>query len=107
MPIDPVCGMKVEPETAAAKTEHRGTTYYFCNPHCLTKFKVDPERYLHGPPEPMSIGLGSVTPAPAGTKRQYVCPMDPEVLSDRPGPCPKCGMALEPRDIVAGDDDDP
>ena len=23
--------------------------------------------------------------------------MDPEVLSDRPGACPKCGMALEPR----------
>src|SRR5258706_10183778 len=28
---------------------------------------------------------------------EYVCPMDPEVLSDRPGACPKCGMALEPR----------
>jgi P-type Cu+ transporter len=27
----------------------------------------------------------------------WVCPMDPEVVSDRPGPCPKCGMALEPR----------
>jgi Cu+-exporting ATPase len=32
-------------------------------------------------------------PAPV----EYVCPMDPEVLSDRPGACPKCGMALEPR----------
>jgi Cu+-exporting ATPase len=26
----------------------------------------------------------------------YVCPMDPEVLESEPGPCPKCGMALEP-----------
>src|SRR4029078_11924690 len=28
---------------------------------------------------------------------EYICPKDPEVRSDRPGPCPKCGMALEPR----------
>ena len=27
----------------------------------------------------------------------WICPMDPEVVSDRPGACPKCGMALEPR----------
>ncbi len=27
--------------------------------------------------------------------------MDPEVVSDRPGPCPKCGMALEPRTVLA------
>jgi len=31
------------------------------------------------------------------TKIEYVCPMDPEVLSDKPGACPICGMALEPR----------
>ena len=33
------------------------------------------------------------TPAPAAI---YTCPMDPEVRQDHPGPCPKCGMALEP-----------
>src|SRR5689334_14767430 len=27
----------------------------------------------------------------------YFCPMDPEVVSDAPGDCPVCGMALEPR----------
>src|SRR6185295_7569901 len=37
--------------------------------------------------------------APPGT--EYICPMDPEVRSDRPGPCPKCGMALEPRTPAA------
>lgn len=26
---------------------------------------------------------------------QWTCPMDPEVISDQPGDCPKCGMALE------------
>jgi hypothetical protein len=27
-------------------------------------------------------------------KVQYTCPMHPEVISDKPGNCPKCGMAL-------------
>ncbi len=27
-------------------------------------------------------------------KVQYTCTMHPEVLSDKPGKCPKCGMAL-------------
>ncbi len=26
---------------------------------------------------------------------QYTCPMHPDVISDRPGKCPKCGMTLE------------
>jgi Cu+-exporting ATPase len=34
---------------------------------------------------------------------EWVCPMDPDVVSDRPGACPKCGMALEPR-VPALDD---
>jgi Cu(I)/Ag(I) efflux system membrane fusion protein len=28
-------------------------------------------------------------------EQQYVCPMHEEVVSDRPGTCPKCGMALQ------------
>ncbi|MDP9121047.1 MAG: cadmium-translocating P-type ATPase [Acidobacteriota bacterium] len=31
-----------------------------------------------------------------GLAGAYTCPMHPEVRSDRPGVCPKCGMALEP-----------
>lgn len=38
---------------------------------------------------------GQPTPAPAGTT--YTCPMHPEVLSDKPGKCPKCGMKLVPK----------
>ncbi|HVB86722.1 MAG TPA: heavy metal translocating P-type ATPase [Candidatus Dormibacteraeota bacterium] len=42
---------------------------------------------LHEPPA-QSDGT-----APKGAV--YVCPMDPEVRANEPGPCPKCGMALE------------
>jgi Cu+-exporting ATPase len=32
---------------------------------------------------------------------EYTCPMHPEIVQDRPGTCPKCGMALEPREATA------
>src|SRR5205085_5675881 len=34
---------------------------------------------------------------PAGATVEYICPMDPEVLETKPGACPICGMALEPK----------
>jgi heavy metal translocating P-type ATPase len=105
--IDPVCGMNVDPSAAPAQTTYQGATYYFCCPHCLKKFEADPRKYLSGQPESMALGLGHAPTAPPGTKRQYICPMDPEVLSDRPGPCPKCGMALEPKDVPAEEEADP
>ena len=45
MPIDPVCGMTVEPAKAAGHAEHGGMTYHFCSAGCLGKFKADPARY--------------------------------------------------------------
>jgi Cu+-exporting ATPase len=106
MERDPVCGMTVDPERAAATAEHDGKTYYFCCAGCAGKFRADPQKYLtakapllaptHGP----LIQLGGAKPAaPPPAKAEaalYICPMDPEVRQDHPGPCPKCGMALEP-----------
>jgi len=44
--IDPVCGMSVETETAAAKLEYEGQTYYFCSAHCAKAFSENPEQYV-------------------------------------------------------------
>ncbi len=42
---DPVCGMDIEQEKAAAQQEHEGKTYYFCSASCHDKFKVSPQAY--------------------------------------------------------------
>ena len=90
---DPVCGMTVDPQTASASLQHEGHTYYFCCSHCAERFRADPESHLSkaasDTPSPPSV------PDPPTTGAAYTCPMDPEVSSDRPGACPKCGMALE------------
>jgi Cu+-exporting ATPase len=89
--------MTVDPVRAAASTVYEGQTYYFCCPHCLQKFQADPQRYLRPT-------TATAAPPPstgsAGTRVEYFCPMDPEVISDHPGPCPNCGMALEPRTVT-------
>jgi Cu+-exporting ATPase len=86
---DPVCGMGIDPATAAANWDYTGTRYYFCNPRCLAKFQEDPEKYL----KPEAGSLKPVAVPAAGV--EYFCPMDAEVRQDQPGSCPKCGMALE------------
>lgn len=46
MARDPVCGMDVDEQTAAATAEYQGTTYYFCAPGCKKAFEKEPEKYL-------------------------------------------------------------
>ena len=53
--IDPVCGMTVEPDTAAAAWEHDGTTYYFCSVGCMERFRGDPEHFLTMDPSDRSM----------------------------------------------------
>jgi Cu+-exporting ATPase len=43
---DPVCGMEIDPGTAAASEEHEGTTYYFCSEACHQKFIATPEQFV-------------------------------------------------------------
>ena len=46
--IDPVCGMRIEADDAAAIAEHQGQTYYFCSEGCRDIFVADLSR--HGAP---------------------------------------------------------
>ncbi|HLE52903.1 MAG TPA: YHS domain-containing protein [Anaerolineales bacterium] len=43
---DPVCGMDVDPKTAAGKYEYQGQTYYFCSNGCKRAFEKEPEKYV-------------------------------------------------------------
>ncbi len=90
---DPVCGMRIDPATAKGGSHtHEGQTWYFCNPRCREKFAADPSAFSIPAPRPVAV-------AAPGTK--YICPMDPEVVSDTPADCPICGMALEPETPLA------
>src|SRR5262245_42768099 len=84
--IDPVCGMTVDPATAAGVYLYKGKTYSFCSLGCLNKFKQAPEAYS-----------GSGESAPEKKDIEYTCPMHPEIVQLGPGSCPICGMALEPK----------
>jgi Cu+-exporting ATPase len=43
---DPVCGMRVDPATAAGSSQHAGNTYWFCSGNCKHRFDAEPERFL-------------------------------------------------------------
>ena len=111
MKTDPICGMTVD-ETRALSAQRYGETFYFCSEHCRNKFLTQSQRReIIAPTESHAqsgSGFGdahsewdkhhsphqqnSVKPV---TGAKYFCPMDPDVTSDKPGNCPKCGMALE------------
>src|SRR5947207_611269 len=100
---DPVCGMSVDPQKAAAKVEHAGKTYFFCAPGCARRFEKEPEKYLRAMQAPAAEGASAAAPvskplpvgiaspaaqmpaAKIGSKKQgepvrYTCPMHPEIV---------------------------
>ncbi len=48
---DVVCGMTVDPKTAAAKSEYQGQTYYFCSKGCKAAFDKNPAKFLSAQPD--------------------------------------------------------
>jgi Cu+-exporting ATPase len=97
MATDPVCGMTVDPHAGKPTYDHKGRIYYFCSDGCRTKFAKEPERYLNK--------AGQAKPLPQGTL--YTCPMHPQIVQEGPGPCPICGMALEPMGALPEDTANP
>jgi len=118
---DPVCGMMVAPEKAAAKVEHTDKTYYFCSTKCSERFSREPEKFLvapgtarmdHGPAPSEHGAMENAGAIPLqtrtdGKKIRYTCPMHPQIVQIGPGSCPICGMALEPLDVLAEVEADP
>jgi len=103
--VDPVCGMKVDPDNAAGSFEYQGKTYYFCSTHCLHRFRENPESFLNPVPQ-APIGI-TRQPKPVARDQKYTCPMHPEIVRDGPGSCPICGMALEPLTVSLDQEENP
>ena len=94
---DPVCGMTVTPQSPHM-LQHEGKPIYFCSAGCKGKFAANPAKY---PFATFDAAMPALAPTPAmfepvAAGAIYTCPMHPEVRQDKPGACPKCGMALEP-----------
>jgi P-type Cu+ transporter len=116
MAKDPICGMTVK-EAEALHAERDGQTFYFCSPHCREKFLsgsvahnqnavneewghekhdgVSHAAHSHGEDRTGSHPSEAERSPKPKLSARYYCPMHPEVESDKPGNCPKCGMALE------------
>ncbi len=93
---DPLCGMTLQLDAGKLAYEHAGETYHFCSRGCHDKFAADPQHYLSEARKQQNVTQ------PKGAK--YICPMHPEIVTDGPGDCPICGMALEPMGLPTGDE---
>jgi YHS domain-containing protein len=65
----------------------------FCCKSCIKQFSKDPLKYL----STFDADAKEKSDREKGGKKQtatYTCPMHPDVVKDKPGPCPKCGMDL-------------
>ena len=102
---DPVCGMNVD-EKAQYNSQFDEVEYYFCSEKCFSKFNLEPKAYLDkvksdccGHCDSDKSKATAVTEELTVVDAIYTCPMHPEVEQVGQGSCPKCGMALEPKDI--------
>jgi Cu+-exporting ATPase len=89
--LDPVCGMRVDPEASKHRFAHHGETWHFCSAGCRSKFAAEPKKYLDKQ-NPQAGAQHATVPEGA----VYTCPMHPQVRQVGAGSCPICGMALEP-----------
>ncbi|MBI2836995.1 MAG: heavy metal translocating P-type ATPase [Acidobacteria bacterium] len=99
---DPVCGMKVDSDSASSHVDYRKRTYYFCSAHCARNFQEDPGKYAAA-----DASAHEEDERPINSQAEYTCPMHPEVVRAAPGSCPLCGMALEPKTTSVEEESNP
>jgi multidrug efflux pump subunit AcrA (membrane-fusion protein) len=109
----PICGMALVPVTPnELKKIHPGgkVLYYTCPmPEHNSVHEAKPGKCpicgmtlipVMAPPEGLTNSAtattNSISETKSAAKQLYTCPMHPEVISDKPGKCPKCGMDLVP-----------
>lgn len=93
---DPVCGMDVS-KNSQYREVHDGENFYFCSEYCQHKFKKEPHQYIH---KQTHSDHAHVRMTSVDKSIVYTCPMHPEIEQHGSGACPKCGMALEPKDVA-------
>ncbi len=111
---DPVCKMQVEIAGANYTLSFQGTTHYFCCQRCLNRFAQAPQQFedrlesddVAGSSHPRQEARNVETsPGSQSTDSEYTCPMHPLHVQIGPGPCPLCGMDLEPKEINASEEE--
>lgn len=75
---DPVCGMDISEDSAAAQESYQGTTWYFCSESCHDKFQAAPAQYvesgiLKDPVCGMEVSKDSTYHAEHAGKSYYFC----------------------------------
>ena len=108
---DPVCGMNVT-QDSEHHLHYHNQEYFFCSSTCLGKFKAEPEKYIkddemdnehhcheheqhHHHSHTTHNHTHSSSNPSHSSESYYTCPMHPEIHEEKPGNCPKCGMALD------------
>jgi len=94
-----LCPVTDDPIDPKIYLDYNGRRIYFCCELCPPTFKKDPEKYLQKMDEPTKGATPAAKdPTPATEKKvlYWTCAMHPEVKSDKPDKCPKCGMTLVP-----------
>jgi Cu+-exporting ATPase len=95
--------MNVSETSKFSKTNDK-KKYYFCSQNCLNKFERNPSQYLNEEKNHEHLEHNHLdephTHEIIKQNIKYTCPMHPEIIRDKPGDCPKCGMALEPMGVI-------
>ena len=86
---DPVCGMAVDPATAAGTSQHRGQTFYFCSKGCKAKFDANPGHY-GSPTGAAARGLARGLVSARFRRKGIHLPDAPGDTSTRPGRVSRC-----------------